>query len=243
MIEEILLLSGNDIPLRSAKVAVHQPTLKELAYIGEESFFMGCQLLNFSKDILDEEARISLADADDFDILMSIVNDKTALEQLVHGRLVLEFIFPNYSIEFKEDGFHLTNQNESIIIGKESYEEFRVILRVMFGLEKSKGTEYKPKNSAAQKIADKLNKGREKVAALKGESSTKKIALFSRYISILAIGLSMDVNALMNMTVYQLFDMFKRFQLKQAFDINLQARMAGATDLDEVDNWMDDLYP
>jgi hypothetical protein len=46
----------------------------------------------------------------------------------------------------------------------------------------------------------------------------------------------------MDYTVYQLKDEFKRFQLKQSFDIHLQARMAGAKDLEEVDNWMDDIH-
>ena len=51
------------------------------------------------------------------------------------------------------------------------------------------------------------------------------------------------MNELMNYTVYQLKDEFKRFQLKQSFDIYLQAKMAGAKDLEEVDNWMDDIHP
>ena len=43
--------------------------------------------------------------------------------------------------------------------------------------------------------------------------------------------------------VAQLKDEFKRFQKKQSFDMYLQAKMAGAEDLDDVDNWMDDIHP
>ena len=46
---ELLLLSGNDIPFYSAKVNIRQPKIKEIALIGEENFFVGCHLLNFSK--------------------------------------------------------------------------------------------------------------------------------------------------------------------------------------------------
>ena len=47
------------------------------------------------------------------------------------------------------------------------------------------------------------------------------------------------MNNLMNYTVYQLFDEMKRFQMKQDFDMYVQAKMAGAQDLEEVKNWMD----
>ena len=47
----------------------------------------------------------------------------------------------------------------------------------------------------------------------------------------------------MHYTVFQLKDEFKRYQMKQSFDMHVQAKMAGAKDLDEVDNWMDDIHP
>jgi hypothetical protein len=50
-----------------------------------------------------------------------------------------------------------------------------------------------------------------------------------------------NLNELMQYTVYQLFDEFQRFQLKVQWDAYVQARMAGAKDLEEVDNWMIDL--
>ena len=75
---------------------------------------------------------------------------------------------------------------------------------------------------------------------MNGESN--KISILSRYISILAVGQSKDINSLMQYTVYQLYDEFKRFELKQNYDIYFNAKLAGAKDLDEVDNWMKDLH-
>jgi hypothetical protein len=43
----LLLLSGNDIPFTQAQTTIHQPKIKEIAYIGEDSFFTGCEYLNF----------------------------------------------------------------------------------------------------------------------------------------------------------------------------------------------------
>ncbi len=46
----------------------------------------------------------------------------------------------------------------------------------------------------------------------------------------------------MQYTVYQLFDEFERFRMKQDFDVYIQAKMAGAKDLEEVKNWMEDIH-
>ena len=38
---ELLLLSGNDIPFTPAQLTIHPLRLKEIAYIGEKDFFTG----------------------------------------------------------------------------------------------------------------------------------------------------------------------------------------------------------
>ena len=70
-----------------------------------------------------------------------------------------------------------------------------------------------------------------------------RIGIFDQYVSILSVGLKKDMNELMNYTIYQLYDEFTRFQMKQEFDIYLKAKMAGAQDLEEVQNWMDRIHP
>ena len=60
--DNLILLSGNDIPFPECQTAVHQPTIREIAYIGEETFFTGCEILNFSKNLLAEEDKKDLED-------------------------------------------------------------------------------------------------------------------------------------------------------------------------------------
>lgn len=38
MDNDLLLLSGNDIPFMEAQITIHQPTIKEIAYIGRKYF-------------------------------------------------------------------------------------------------------------------------------------------------------------------------------------------------------------
>ena len=93
----------------------------------------------------------------------------------------------------------------------------------------------------AKKIADKFKKRHEQLLKISANKNTNKFSVLGRYVSILAVGLQQDINSLMSYTICQLYDAFQRFQLKLQWDAYIQARMAGAKDLEEVDNWMIDL--
>lgn len=242
MENELLLLSGNDIPYAAAGVVIHQPSLKEIAYLGEEVFFTGCEFLNFSKDMLTEEDKSHLESYSNFDILMSIMKEKNATVQKnkLCIEMVLSLIFPTYQIEIKSEYISLVGQDGvEHQINNDNFEDFKDILVSMFRLTKRDKSEYQPMGEMAKKIADKLKKRHQKLAENKEK---QKIAILSRYISILATGQKKDINALFQYTVYQLFDEFSRFQLKTSYDIYVQARMAGAKDMKDPEDWMKDLY-
>jgi hypothetical protein len=57
---ELIFLSGADIPFIAGTVTIHQPTIYEISMIGEETLFVGCELLKFSKDTLPDEDKIRL---------------------------------------------------------------------------------------------------------------------------------------------------------------------------------------
>ena len=61
-VNQLLLLSKNDIPFESARLIVHQPSIKQIAYIGQRSFFSGCEYLSFSKNKLKQQDKVRLKD-------------------------------------------------------------------------------------------------------------------------------------------------------------------------------------
>lgn len=246
MLGDLLLLSGNDIPFPGAQVTLHPPTIKEIAYIGEEAFFTGCGFLDFSKKILGNEDKNNLLDYNDFDIFIVIMNrqDPSTKKMVENALLVLDLIFPLYSVEVRIDAIVLKQEQKEFQINKNNFVEFKEILQQVFKLSDKKDgvAEYDPKGDMAKRIADKFKKRHETLAKLAGQKTEdKNISILNRYISILAIGLQKDINNLMQYTVYQLYDEFQRFQLKMQWDAYVQAKMAGAKDLEEVDNWMIDL--
>lgn len=256
VLNDLLLNSKNDIPFIGAQINIHQPTIKEIAYIGEETFYIGCQFLNFSKNNLSEQDKSHLKNQSDFDIFMSVIKDKNPAIQ--KGRIsafsVLALLFPDYKIsiatdntlrifkdkeELDENGNHIIEEH---FLNNNNFKAFKEILVAMFCLEASSGENinYNPKGKMANSIAEKLRAGREKAAAVKGEQ--QKVAILDRYLSILAVGEGKDKNELLNYTVYQLFDEFQRYSLKQENDIYMQAKIAGAKGMKEVDNWMKDIH-
>lgn len=244
MINELLLLSGNDIPIEEINLLLHPPTLKEIAFIGEEKFFSGCEFLRFSKDRLNDEDKSHLENISNFEIIMSIIREKNPSVQLSKtcALMVLSLLFPTYQIQLDVENMKIIfKQNDlEFSLNKDNYDAFVKVLNEILCLGGSEN-DYNPSGTLARQIADKLRDRQAKLAASKNKEN-QKIAILSRYVSILAVGENKDMNSLLNYTIYQLFDEFKRFQMKVAWDIHLQAQMAGAKDLKDVDDWMEDIH-
>lgn len=248
MLNDLMLLSGIDIPFPQAQITIHQPRIKEISFIGEETFFLGCEILNFSKDLLGTEDKSNLENKTNFEVLMSIMRDNknpAVQKNRICATMVLTLIFPDCKIHFNKDHIDIASEGDLTDIHKitnDNFEAFKEIIAEMFCLKHDlgNGPVYNPGGDRAAAIAAKLNKGRAKAAQSKGEKT--KISIISRYMSILAVGNQQSFDSLNEYTVYQLFDKFNRYEMKNNFDIYLSAKLAGAKDLEEVDNWMKDIH-
>lgn len=238
------LLTGADIPFPEGRLVIHQPTIKEIGFIGENTFFLGCGFLSFSKDILNDRDKSRLEEIDDFNILMSIMMGKNIdinlKENVESAQQVLLLLFPNNDITFEAEQIKIGEG----FINKNNFVRFKQILKEMFQLSfKNDGVQkdYKPANSAAAAIAEKLKKRHEKLAQANGTDSNN-IQIFGRYMSIISTYQGISFLDLVQYTVFQLYDIFNRIQLKMAYDMAIQAKMAGAKDVKNPEDWMKDLY-
>ena len=148
--------------------------------------------------------------------------------------MVLALMFPDYTVTLETDCIKLCRENEEHRIDNTNFERFKQIIGKAFSYDSEENkSDFNPSGDLASKIADKLKKRHNKLAENKPE---KKVDILSRYISILTVGQQKDINDMLNYTVYQLFDEFKRFELKTSHDMYVQAKMAGAQDLKEVED-------
>jgi hypothetical protein len=156
--------------------------------------------------------------------------------------MVLALLFPEYQISFEPKEILLKKEEEIHSINNKNFIEFKRIFNSIFPIrEGNKEKDYNPSGELAKKIASKLVKGRQKAAAAKNKDS-QKVDVISRYLSILTVGQKKDMNEYLKYTLYQLFDEHKRYVLKSGYDMYIKAKMAGAQDLKEVEDWMQDIH-
>ena len=70
-------MTGVDIPVLEIQAAVHQPTVKEISYMGEMDFFQAAQTFCFNKEILiaanKDKGNNLLSTMTDFQIFMTLI--------------------------------------------------------------------------------------------------------------------------------------------------------------------------
>ena len=252
MANKLLLQSKNDIPFKEIQLTVHNPTIDELSLIGEDVLCSGCDYLTFSKDNLEQQDKIHLKDFSNFEVLMTMISDnKNPIMQQIKLNMtfVLTLLFPDFRIDFLPRSIMLVKKDENDkiqqhFIDENNFESLKNIVSQIFCLDRVKGKnmKYNPGGSQAKALAKKFQQRQRKLAQLKSQGkSDDGISILYYYVSILSVGLQKDKNILMGYTVSQLIDEFYRFKMKLNFDMYTAARMAGAQNLDEIENWMGEI--
>lgn len=234
-------MCGTDLPVPECQLIVHQPRIKEIAMIGESDFFVGVQCLTLNKSMFVEDKDV-LVNTNNFQIFMKIMSEREAKDKKVSTQQVLALLFPEYKVLFTPRSLLFQKDGENLIIDDTNFENLQDILRLIFCSNSSNVQQaFNPANDAAREIAQKLMRGRERVAAQKNEGGNTSI--FSQYLSILTVGLqSMSLQNLMDLTMFQLYDLVERYHLYINWDIDIRSRLAGGKPDSSPDNWMKNLH-
>lgn len=237
----LAMMCGTDIPVPECQLVVHQPTLKEIALIGEQDFFIGVQCLCLNKSMF-VEGKDVLANTNNFQIFMTVMAEKEAHDKKMATVQVLQLLMPEYKTMFTPRSLVFSSSNGTITIDENNFEYLQDILRMIFCSKNGPMDQqaFNPANDKAREIAEKLMRGRQRVAAQSGNSNS---SVFSQYLSILTIGLnSMSLQDLMDLTMFQLYDLVERYSLYTNWDIDLRSRLAGGKPDKHPDNWMKNIH-
>ena len=234
----LALMAGVDIPIPTCQLVVHQPTIKEISMIGEKDFFIGAQCLCLNKSMYVEDESL-LKDTSNFQILMTVLSEKEEADKKENVSKLLNIIFPNYKIMWTPRSILLNSSGGNVIIDENNFESLQEIFQEIFCLSARGEQAFNPSNDAAKKIADKLMRARQRVAAQKQDGNG---SVFAQYVSSLSIGLQMPLNELLNLTIYQLYDLIERYNLFTNWDIHIRASLAGAKQDSQPDNWMKNIH-
>ena len=238
----LALMCGIDIPFSEAQAVIHQPTLKEIAFIGEKDFFLGVQCLSINKDLISLDNFVP-ENTSNFQIFMTVMSSEETKSKKDSCLRVLQLMFPQNKILFTPRSIILTHgDNTTSMIDENNFDIFQEYVKDVFCLKSSFGDQqnYNPGNEKAKEIAAKLMRGRQRVAAQKGDADA---SVFTQYISTLTVGLgSMSIFDVMNLTMFQLYDLVERYMLYVNWDIDIRSRLAGATIEKQPDNWMKGIH-
>lgn len=207
----LALMTGSDFPVPSCQLTIHQPTVKEIGMIGEKDFFIGAQCLCLDKNLYIQDENL-LSTTTNFQIVMMIMSERQEIEKKACILSVLQLLFPDYKPLVTPTAIALNKKDSNVIIDENNFEALQEVFKQVFCLSMSAQDGFNPANDAAKKIADKLMKARQRVAAQKSAENGNGSVL-AQYISILAIGLQMPLDSLTNLTIYQVYDLMERYSL------------------------------
>ena len=237
----LALMAGSDIPIPECKLRLHQPSIKDISFMGEETFFKGVQTVSLYKSMFAQDKGV-LDNVSNFQIFMTVINDKETADKKEAVQQLFLLTFPQYKIMFSPRSLIFQKESEMITIDESNFDFLQKAMRIIFCAKDGPMDQqaFNPANAKAKEIAEKLMKGRQRVAEQNGATN---LSVFSQYLSILTIGLgSMSLQNLLNLTMYQLYDLFERYMLYTNWDIDIRARLAGAKPDSQPDNWMKNIH-
>lgn len=237
----LALMCGTDFPVPECQLTIHQPRIKEIALIGEADFFSGIQCLCLNKTMFVQDETL-LETTNNFQIFMTVMSEKEAIEKKVAVQQVCTLMFPQFKVAFTPRSMLFMGDGQTITIDENNFEFLQAAITSICCLKTGPMDQqsFNPANEQAKKIADKLMRGRQRVAAQKGESNT---SLFSQYLSTITVGInSMSLQDAMDLTMFQLYDLVERYMLYLNWDMDIRSRLAGAKPDSQPENWMKNIH-
>lgn len=237
----LALMCGTDYPVPECQLTIHQPRIKEISLIGESDFFTGIQCLCLNKSMFIKDESL-LATTNNFQIFMTVMSEKEAADKKVAVQQVCMLLFPAHKVNFTPRSMLIMGEGGMITIDENNFEYLQAAISSICCLKTGPMDQqsFNPANKQAQEIAEKLMRGRQRVAAQKGETN---ISVFSQYLSILTVGLgSMSLQDMTDLTMYQLYDLVERYMLYINWDMDIRSRLAGAKPDSQPDNWMKNIH-
>lgn len=237
----LALMCGIDIPIPELQVICHPPTVKEIALMGESQYFGAMQYLCINKELFSQGETV-LQTMTNFQILMKVLKEsdkdrKTSLTTL------LSLLFPDYQVIIMPASINLLQDSQVIMIDDNNFDMFQEIIKEVLcvhNIFQGENIVYKPANNAAKRIANKIYKGRSKVAEIKAQEGGSSVLL--RYLSVLRVGPKIPIPESINYNLFQLFDLMERYTNSVEWDTDLKIRLAGGKPDHQVESWMKELH-
>ena len=237
----LAMMCGTDLPVPECQIVIHQPSITEISLIGENTYFIGAQCLTLYKNMFVIEGKDALNDISNFQIFMMVISDEKAKDKKNAVIQTLQLLLPEYKAVFSPRSLILMSSDGNITIDENNFDYFQNTLRMIFCSKNGPMDQqsFNPNGDKAKEIAQKLMRGRDRIAKEKGGSNSSTL---TQYLSTLTIGLHLSLNELKSYTLFQIYDLIERYGLYLDWDIDIRSRLAGGKPDKHPDNWMKNLH-
>lgn len=236
---KLALMTGIDIPIPECQVTIHQPKIREIALIGEDNFRVGAASFCIDKSVVNEDENV-LKDLNNFHIFMTIMSQPETRDKKEAVLQLAQIIFPEYKFTITPQSILLLDsENQGTIIDSSNFNILQKVIQDICCLRSTSQEDFNPGSGKAREIAEKLKRGRQKIAE---ERKAEEGSFIINYISTLSVGLHIPLQQICELTIYQLYDLVQRYMLYISWDLDLRSRLAGGKPDKEVENWMKNIH-
>lgn len=212
----------SDAPVYIDGVPIFPIPLKTIAEVGYSRFNAELRLLCLT---IEDVKVLTGNDISDVGIYTYLIGNALHDEELMSTILFwlsqithCKIIFSNRRLCFTSGAFD---------ISKDNFEEIQMVIRHRNGLQDINEEEENPANEAARRVLQRRKEERLKRKRAKAQDEESGITL-ADLVSILASGLGITMQEIMEYDIYQFNDQFNRLKIMDDYEVSVQALLHGA---------------
>jgi len=249
-------VSGTQVPIPQCGFYITPPKVKAIIQYGETRFFTQVSMVSDIAPLVKplREGKSELEHVGDFQILLGILADPQGSNVKNAFSQFFDFCCPGFEVTIDRKAVHfwMGKDEERVRVGQLNpfnYPHFADTVRELFLPPNADEGEVEyniDKNSRASRLLlEKMKKNRERLRKLGQKDDKTNSSVFALQLSVLSIGMHVDIGVFLNYTPFQLYDAFNRYILKDAYDTFQRIRcipFADTSDIEEPESWYTNLY-
>ena len=214
-------------------VPIYPISIKEISRIGYTKYNTDIRFMSLNESDIGALLGRDISDIGSFNYLVgNAIHDKETMQMMLfwlskitHSKIT----FSGQRLSFVGDGFEIT---------KDNFDEIQSIVRLRNGLQGIEEEEENPDNEAARRVLQRRKEERLKRRKAKSGGDESSLTL-ADLVSILASGMGMTMDEIMEYDLYQFNDQFNRLKIMEDYEVNVQALLHGAKKEDvKLTHWI-----
>lgn len=235
---KLKLLGG--LPIELPVIGEVKPlTLKDIARKGYEKYLFHLNLFALNKNDFIKEEFVDEIDIPLFNVMIAFSDDefKTYIEESLEL-----FVGIPFEVVKQELAVFPKDTTKDWAITHENFDNLRQVIRWQNGIDTEKESdEIKFKNDKAKQILERLKQAQAEVEKMKRKDGSSDLDFADIISAIASKSFSLNKLNVFDLTVFQLYDEFKRLEIIDNYQVGIQAMMLGANKVD-LKHWTTKIY-